>query len=70
MIGLCPVRRRGLALHRRAAPHSDARALPCTAVSYVAAALIGHYVFGEALRRQKMAAIGLICGGVVVLAFA
>ena len=25
------------------------RALPCTAISYVAAALIGHYAFGEAL---------------------
>ena len=46
------------------------RALPCTAVSYVAAALIGHYAFGEALGATHMAAIALICGGVVVLAFA
>ncbi len=46
------------------------RALPCTAVSYVAAALIGHYAFGEALGVTHLAAIALICGGVVVLAFA
>ena len=46
------------------------RALPCTAISYVAAALIGHYAFGEALGATHMAAIALICGGVVVLAFA
>jgi multidrug transporter EmrE-like cation transporter len=46
------------------------RALPCTAISYVAAALIGHYAFGEALGVTHLAAIALICGGVVVLAFA
>ena len=46
------------------------RALPCTAISYVAAALIGHYAFGEALGATHMAAIALICGGVVMLAFA
>jgi small multidrug resistance pump len=46
------------------------RALPCTAVSYVAAVLIGHYAFGEALGITHLAAIALICGGVVVLAFA
>jgi multidrug transporter EmrE-like cation transporter len=46
------------------------RALPCTAVSYVAAALIGHYAFGEALGATHLAAIALICGGVMVLAFA
>ena len=46
------------------------RALPCTAVSYVAAALIGHYAFGEALGVAHLAAIALICGGVVLLAFA
>ena len=45
-------------------------ALPCTAISYVAAALIGHYAFGEALGVAHLAAIALICGGVVVLAFA
>jgi small multidrug resistance pump len=46
------------------------RALPCTAISYVAAALIGHYAFGEALGVTHMAAIVLICGGVALLAFA
>ena len=46
------------------------RALPCTAVSYVAAALIGHYAFGEALGAMHLAAIALICGGVMVLSFA
>ncbi len=44
-------------------------ALPCTAASYVAIALIGHFAFGEALGGMKIAAIGLICGGVVLLAF-
>ena len=44
------------------------RALPCTAISYVAAALIGHYAFGETLGIAHVAAIALICGGVVVLA--
>jgi multidrug transporter EmrE-like cation transporter len=46
------------------------RALPCTAVSYVAAALIGHYGFGEPLGIAQVAAIALICGGVVILALA
>ena len=46
------------------------RALPCTAISYVAAALIGHYAFGEPLGAAHIAAIALICGGVVMLAFA
>jgi len=45
-------------------------ALPCTAVSYVAAALIGHYAFAEPLSGMQLAAIGLICAGVVVLALA
>ena len=43
-------------------------ALPCTAASYVAIALIGHFAFGEALGPQKIAAVALICGGVVLLA--
>jgi small multidrug resistance pump len=43
-------------------------ALPCTAASYVVIALIGWAVFGESLGVQKMAAIALICGGVVLLA--
>jgi multidrug transporter EmrE-like cation transporter len=46
------------------------RALPCTAISYVAAALIGHYAFAEPLGIMHLGAIGLICCGVVLLAFA
>ena len=45
-------------------------ALPCTAISYVAAALIGHYAFAEPLAAMHIAAIALICCGVVLLAFA
>ena len=45
-------------------------ALPCTAASYVAVAVIGHFMFGETLSTQKIAAIGLICGGVLMLAMA
>jgi small multidrug resistance pump len=46
------------------------RALPCTAISYVAAAAIGHYAFAEPLGIAQLAAIALICGGVVLLALA
>jgi small multidrug resistance pump len=42
-------------------------ALPCTATSYVAAALIGHFAFGEPLGYIRIAAIALISGGVVLL---
>jgi small multidrug resistance pump len=45
-------------------------ALPFTAVSYIAAAAIGHYGFGEPITTQHMAAIALIGAGVVLLAFA
>ena len=45
-------------------------ALPCTAVSYVAAALIGHYGFGEVLGPAHLAALAMICAGVALLAFA
>lgn len=45
-------------------------ALPFTAISYVAAMLIGHYGFGEAITLQHIAAMALICAGVVMLAFA
>lgn len=45
-------------------------ALPCTAASYVVIALIGHFVFGEALGTQKIAAIALIAAGVGLLATA
>jgi multidrug transporter EmrE-like cation transporter len=43
-------------------------ALPCTAASYVVIALVGWAVFGESLGAQKLAAIGLIAAGVVLLA--
>ncbi len=45
-------------------------ALPCTAVSYIAAALIGHYGFGEPLGPVHVTAIGVIAVGVVMLALA
>jgi multidrug transporter EmrE-like cation transporter len=45
-------------------------ALPCTAASYVVIMLVGHFMFGESLGPQKLAAIALICGGVVLLASA
>jgi small multidrug resistance pump len=45
-------------------------ALPCTAVSYVAAALIGHYAFAEPMGAIHLGAIALICGGVLLLALA
>lgn len=43
-------------------------ALPCTAVSYVAALAIGGVVFGETISATHVAAIGLISAGVVLLA--
>ncbi len=43
-------------------------ALPCTAASYVAIAAIGYFMFGEPLGAMKLAAIALICGGVLLLA--
>lgn len=45
-------------------------ALPCTAISYVAAALIGHFGFAEPLGTTHMVALALISFGVVMLAFA
>jgi small multidrug resistance pump len=42
-------------------------ALPSTATSYVVAALIGHFAFGEPLGYIRIAAIALISGGVVLL---
>lgn len=44
-------------------------ALPCTAISYVAATLIGYYAFHEPITIGHVAAIGLITSGVLVLAF-
>ncbi len=43
-------------------------ALPCTAASYVVIAIVGWTMFGESLGMQKIAAIGLISAGVVLLA--
>jgi multidrug transporter EmrE-like cation transporter len=43
-------------------------ALPCTAASYIAAAVIGHFVFAEPLGPARIGGIGLICLGVVLLA--
>jgi len=45
-------------------------ALPCTALSYVAATLIGHYAFSEPIGGAHVAAIGLISTGVLLLALA
>ena len=45
-------------------------ALPCTAISYIAAALIGHYAFAEPLGVMQLGAIGLISVGVGMLALA
>ena len=45
-------------------------ALPCTAASYVAALLIGHYAFGEPLGPMHLGAMVMICAGVVLLALA
>jgi len=43
-------------------------ALPSTAASYVVIAVIGWAAFGESLDMMKLAAIALICVGVVMLA--
>jgi small multidrug resistance pump len=43
-------------------------ALPCNALSYILVALIGHYGFQEALGAQRMVALAIIAGGVVLLA--
>ncbi len=45
-------------------------ALPSTAVSYIVAALIGHFMFGEVLTWTHLGALALIGAGVVVLALA
>jgi small multidrug resistance pump len=45
-------------------------ALPGTAFSYVAAAMIGHFAFAEPMGAMHLAALGLICAGVVMLALA
>lgn len=43
-------------------------ALPCTAASYVVVLLVGHFVFAEAVGITQIAAVGLICAGVLLLA--
>lgn len=45
-------------------------AVPCTAASYVAAVLIGHFAFHEQLGPLRIGAIAVICVGVVLLAAA
>jgi multidrug transporter EmrE-like cation transporter len=45
-------------------------AMPFTAVSYVAAVLIGHYGFGEAVSTMHVVAIVTIAAGVAMLALA
>lgn len=45
-------------------------ALPATAISYVAATLIGHYVFAEPLGPMHIGALVFITVGVVMLALA
>jgi multidrug transporter EmrE-like cation transporter len=45
-------------------------ALPCTAISYIAAALIGHFAFQEPLTAMHIGAIALITAGVITLALA
>ena len=43
-------------------------ALPCTALSYLAVALVGHFAFNEAFSLQRGIALALISAGVLVLA--
>lgn len=45
-------------------------ALPCTAASYIAAVLIGHFAFNEPVGGVHLAALALICAGVLLLATA
>ena len=45
-------------------------AMPCTAISYVAAVLIGHFGFAEPLSSMHVVAIATIASGVALLAFA
>ena len=43
-------------------------ALPCTALSYLAVALVGHFAFNELLSLQRGMALALISVGVLMLA--
>ena len=42
-------------------------ALPATAMSYIAVAMIGHFVFHEPIGPQRLAGLGMILAGVLVL---
>jgi small multidrug resistance pump len=42
-------------------------ALPATALSYIAVAMIGHFIFHEPIGMQRMAGLGMILVGVLVL---
>jgi multidrug transporter EmrE-like cation transporter len=45
-------------------------ALPCTAAGYIAVVVLGHFLFAEPITVQKLAALGLICAGMALLATA
>jgi len=45
-------------------------ALPCTAISYVGAALIGHFLYSEPITTAHIAALAIIGCGVALLAVA
>jgi multidrug transporter EmrE-like cation transporter len=44
--------------------------MPMVAVSYALIAVLGHMIWNEPLTPLHIAGIALVCGGVVVLAFA
>ena len=45
-------------------------AMPMVAVSYALIAVLGHMIWNEPMTLLHVAGIALVCGGVVVLAFA
>ena len=45
-------------------------AMPATAISYIVAALVGHYGYGEPFGAMHVGGMVLIVSGVLVLAFA
>ncbi len=45
-------------------------ALPCTAISYIGAALIGHFLYDEPITTAHVAALAIIGCGVALLAVA
>jgi multidrug transporter EmrE-like cation transporter len=44
--------------------------MPMAALSYAAIAVLGHMIWNEPLTALHVVGIALVCGGVVVLAFA